>query len=538
MNFRIPFFLALTVVSGITQAQPQQQVRVALVIGAQNYTAVAPLRHALNDAQDMAAILRSKGFQVEALYDPRTKREIKDAITRYYNSMVDHSGAVGLIYYAGHGIQYHGDNYLIPVAADLQNPGDVEDQCIKLNSVMAVVESPNSLNIFLLDACRRNMFVSFSRDVQQGLSKVSAPQGSIVVFATQPGTIASDGTGRNGLFTSKIIKYIDEPELNIGDVFKKVKQDVFKESDKGQLPSVEDNSIGGDFYFGGTKTAISQPNEPVGSTSVPAVVTGPVVVYSPYDTIFSNRGKMAVNVREITDDAVKYSLPGEDLMNSIFRVNVYRIRLKSGRVQEFNEMHSFAVIKNGEDWEKVTVVQLEGELKGLIKLEEISTKATGTTAFASPASVMERAVRKLKINAAMLGGNIIFMIDQKSKGASTNRGLMMSGVAKTVVSGIIYTNQRPAFDDFKKIVEKKSEFQYVTRQYLGESSADLGTESRLSQQTVSLTNVRIVNGNIVLKTNIKGDEATEFTVTYFDDAMIVLMSRDKSKIYNDVLKRQ
>jgi hypothetical protein len=537
MNFRILFFLALVGSSAIAQVQPQ--VRIALVIGAQNYTSVAPLRHALNDAQDMAAILRAKGFRVEALYDPRTKKEIKDAVTRYYNAMVDHSGAVGLIYYAGHGIQYHGDNYLIPVGADLQNPGDVEDQGVKLNSVMAVVESPNSLNIFLLDACRKNMFASFSRDVQQGLSKVSAPQGSIVVFATQPGTVASDGTGRNGLFTSKIIKYINEPDLNIGDVFKKVKQDVFKESEKAQLPSVEDNSIGGDFFFGssdGSTGVKVQSGEPARSEAVPAAVLTPIVIVSPYDTIFSNRGKMAVNIREITDDAVKYSFPGEDLTNSIFKNNIYRIRLKSGRIQEFNEIHAFAVIKSGEDWEKVTITQLEGELKGLFKLEEISTKATGTTAFANASSVRERAVRKLKIQGAMLGANTIFMTDHKSTG-TPGGGLFASGAAKTVVSGIAYASQRPDFNDFMKIVDKKKEYAYVARQFLGESSADLGTESRLAPSMVSLSEIRNVNGFIVLKANIRGEESTEFRVTYFDDTRIVLMSRDKSKIYNDILQR-
>lgn len=228
----------------------QQEKRIALVIGVQNYVNVPPLRHSLNDASAMAKTLESKGFRVESLYDPKTKNEIKEAITRYYNIMRNQTGSVGIIYYAGHGTQFEGENYLIPAAATLQIPGDMEEQCVKMNSFLSVLNSSNNnLNIFLVDACRTNAFPSFSRDVVKGLGAVEPPKGSIVVFATQPGTLASDGTGKNGLFTSKLLKYINEPNLNIDEVFRKVKQEVNAESQGKQLPSVVDNSIGGDFYF-------------------------------------------------------------------------------------------------------------------------------------------------------------------------------------------------------------------------------------------------------------------------------------------------
>lgn len=221
----------------------------ALVIGVQNYSHIPALRHSLNDATDVSNSLKAKGFKVESLYDPQTKKEIRDAIARYYTTMKDKTGAVGLIYYAGHGMQNEGENYIIPATADLKVPGDLEEQCVKMNTLMSVLNSSSNLNILLLDACRTNSLPSFSRDVAQGLTKVEAPQGSIVLFATQPGKVASDGSGRNGLFTSKLLKYIDEPGLNIGEVARKVKQEVFAESGNKQLPSLEDNSIGGEFYF-------------------------------------------------------------------------------------------------------------------------------------------------------------------------------------------------------------------------------------------------------------------------------------------------
>ena len=122
----------------------QQEKRIALVIGVQNYVNVPPLRHSLNDASDMAKTLESKGFRVEALYDPKTKNEIKEAVSRYYNTMRNQTGAVGIIYYAGHGTQYEGENYLIPAAANLQIPGDMEDQCVKMNSFLSVLNSSNN----------------------------------------------------------------------------------------------------------------------------------------------------------------------------------------------------------------------------------------------------------------------------------------------------------------------------------------------------------------------------------------------------------
>ncbi|HCW06040.1 MAG TPA: hypothetical protein DGG95_01600 [Cytophagales bacterium] len=225
-----------------------QQKRVALVIGAQNYTSLPPLRNSLADALDLSASLKSKGFVVETLLDPKSKNEIKEAIIRYSNAMQDVVGGVGVIFYAGHGMQFEGNNYIIPTSAKLEMSSDLDDQCLKMNAVMSVLNaSKKSLNILLLDACRS--MPSFTRAAEQGWAKENAPRGSIIVFATEAGKVASDGHAKNGLFTSKLLKEINEPGLNITDVLKRVKQGVFTESGEKQLPTVEDNTVGGDFYF-------------------------------------------------------------------------------------------------------------------------------------------------------------------------------------------------------------------------------------------------------------------------------------------------
>jgi uncharacterized protein (TIGR02145 family) len=245
----VTHILLLTLFEIKSVAQTNQQ-RIALVIGAQNYKSVPPLRHSLNDARDLSTILKTKGFNVITVLDPPTKKEIKDGITQYFRLMQSLDDGVGFIFYAGHGMQNDGDNYLIPINANLQNPGDLDDQCVKLNYIMSTLRSATkSLNIVVLDACRTG-FNSFSRDATiSGLTKVEAPRGSIVIFAAEPGKTASDGTGRNGMLTATLLKHINDNNINANEVFRRVKNDVFKQSNETQLPMLEDASTGGDFYF-------------------------------------------------------------------------------------------------------------------------------------------------------------------------------------------------------------------------------------------------------------------------------------------------
>ncbi len=235
-----------------------QQAKYALVIGVQNYSSIKQLRHSLNDANDIASVLESRGFKVDLLRDPKTNTEIKAAIRRYFNTVT--KGTVGIIYYSGHATVHDGNNYLIPANAQVETPADLDDQCVKMDYVMNSLNTNDNLNILILDACRTNDIKGVTKGITDGLVSVDPPQGSIVLFAAQPGHTASDGTGRNGLFTSKLLRYINEPNLDISAILKKVKQDVHVESNGTQLPSYVDNSLGGDFYFNRITTQlITQP---------------------------------------------------------------------------------------------------------------------------------------------------------------------------------------------------------------------------------------------------------------------------------------
>jgi hypothetical protein len=249
------------VVEGFGQQDTKE--RFALVIGIKSYNYVAPLQNTVNDANDMARALQAKGFHVIKLIDPRTKRELQDGVVKYFKLLESNPRSAGLIFYSGHGMQVDGSNYLIPSDANPKIKADLEDQCLNMDYVMRAIEQAgNPLNIFILDACRNNPFKGFYRSAEQGLNMVATPKGSYIVYATKPGSVASDGTSGNGLFTSKLLKYINSGNLNIEQVFKKVALEVSKESGDRQRPWIASDYTG-DFYF---ETGISNATAVLPST--------------------------------------------------------------------------------------------------------------------------------------------------------------------------------------------------------------------------------------------------------------------------------
>ncbi|MGH9939188.1 MAG: caspase family protein, partial [Blastocatellia bacterium] len=179
-------------------ANPTTEPRVALVIGNGAYQD-APLLNPVNDASDMAAALKKVGFDVIAGQN-RTQGAMLRDIDEFGRRLK--RGGVGLFYFAGHGMQVRGENYLIPVGVKIQKELDVEVEAIKLSRVLnEMEEAHNRLNILILDACRNNPFARSFRSGANGLGQVAAPAGTLIAYATNPGSTASDGPGRNGLYT-------------------------------------------------------------------------------------------------------------------------------------------------------------------------------------------------------------------------------------------------------------------------------------------------------------------------------------------------
>jgi hypothetical protein len=220
--------------------------RLALVIGNSDYP-FAPLRNSVNDARDFAAALRDSGFDVTVLENARL-RDTRNAL-RDFGDRLKAQGGVGLFYYAGHGMQVKGRNYLIPVAAQIEREDEVEFESLDANQVLEKLDSAgNRFNIVILDACRNNPFARSFRSSTQGLAQMDAPAGAVVAFATSPGSVASDGAGRNGLYTQYLIENVQRPGLKIEEVFKQVRASVRRDSNGQQTPW-ESTSLEGDFYF-------------------------------------------------------------------------------------------------------------------------------------------------------------------------------------------------------------------------------------------------------------------------------------------------
>jgi Caspase domain len=233
--------------------------RIALVIGNGAYTKAPPLKNPPNDARDMAATLRTLGFDVTSGINTN-QRDMKRLIREFGQKLKN--GGSGLFYYAGHGVQSKGRNYLVPVDADIQSEAEVEDSGVDASLVLNYMDdAQNGLNIVILDACRNNPFARSFRSASEGLAQVDAPTGTLIAYATAPGRVASDGTGQNGLYTSELLKQMRVPGLSATEMFMRVRAEVMKQTGNKQVPW-EASSLVGSFYFSGSKND--------GTTALPA----------------------------------------------------------------------------------------------------------------------------------------------------------------------------------------------------------------------------------------------------------------------------
>lgn len=244
--------------AGVRPTQTTEK-RLALVIGNGAYQNTTQLTNPQNDATDMKAVLESLGFEVIYGVNLKTKAEMRAKINEFGQKLTN--GGVGLFFYAGHGVQVDGKNYLIPTNADINNEAEVDLEGVDVNYVLgAMSTAKNRLNIVILDACRDNPFKRNWRSVgSDGLAQIKAPSGTLIAYATQPGNTASDGTTRNGLYTSQLLLEMKKPNVPIETVFKRVAENVSNLSGDKQEPWVS-FSIKGDFYFVGTTSTNGNAN--------------------------------------------------------------------------------------------------------------------------------------------------------------------------------------------------------------------------------------------------------------------------------------
>ncbi len=225
----------------------EQTKRTALIIGNSHYE-IGELRNPQHDAQDIAHTLKQQGFAVTLQLDS-TQEQMEKAISDFGRTL--YQGGVGLFYYAGHGVQVDGENYLIPVGTFIESESDVRYKAVNVGQILGKMgEARNGLNIVILDACRDNPFSSGFRSSTRGLAVVGSvtAKGTLIAYATSPGKVASDGETRNGLYTKHLLKNIQTPGLPVEQVFKRVLQGVEQETNGKQSPWTS-SSFSGDFYF-------------------------------------------------------------------------------------------------------------------------------------------------------------------------------------------------------------------------------------------------------------------------------------------------
>ena len=243
----VPSAVAPALAPAITMANPGP--RVALVIGNGNYRHATRLTNPVNDATDISAALRKLGFQVVEGLD-LDKRGIEDKLREFGRKLA--GARLALFFYAGHGMQVAGKNYIVPIDARLEQPGDLRLDTIDLSDVLAQMESEPRVNLIFLDACRDNPLArSFasrlgarSGSVSQGLAMVQSAIGTMIAYATQPDAVALDGEGRNSPFTTALLKHIATPGLDISSVMRRVRADVISATSQRQVPWDHSSLVG------------------------------------------------------------------------------------------------------------------------------------------------------------------------------------------------------------------------------------------------------------------------------------------------------
>ena len=253
--------------------------RVALIIGNGAYQE-APLKNPVNDARAVDGVLREFGFTVTRL-ENLDYRHMTEAVRAFRNQLAAGRGT-GIFFFAGHGVSLGGKNYLLPVGELFESEGDVEFRAMEAGYVLRAMEEAGArVSILMLDACRNNPFgdKSFNRGGARGLAIMEPPHGSLVAFATAPGSVAADGDGANGLYTRELVRTIrEQPGVEVEQLLKTVGARVLQASGGKQVP-YRSSSLTGSFYFGAVgPSSVAGAGTP---TAPPLAELQPVAAYAP-----------------------------------------------------------------------------------------------------------------------------------------------------------------------------------------------------------------------------------------------------------------
>ncbi len=256
--------------------------------------------------------------------------------------------------------------------------------------------------------------------------------------------------------------------------------------------------------------------------------------FAQMDTVVVNNEKIACTVKEITPDAIKYTFPGEDVINSVYKNTVQKIIFKSGRVQTFAESTSYKSISSVMEYDNVSITSVESEVRGLYKLGDVSSKAKGTTVYSNQEKVKDRAYRKIKIQAAMFGANIVYLSNQRTEGNKYGSYYTSGSTAETNLTGIAYSNTLPDYDKFKKLVGTKTNFSAMQIYKLGASDSDVSQDA--VNKSFTINNVINDNGIVFIEGLLQGEKnINRFQLANFTENSFSIAYKDKGTAYNVVV---
>ena len=261
--------------------EPKKETRVALIVGNSDYKS-APLENPANDASDLANALEKKGFKV-LVRENVGERGLKEAVDTFAKHL--QKGGIGLFFFAGHGIQVKDQNFLMPVDIGFDSEADIAFKGVSAEYVLSrMAEAGNRVNIVILDACRNNPFQQ-AKKTSKGLGVMNvgrAEVGTFIAYATSPGSVAADGTGRNGLYTRSLLRALESQDSDIDKVFGRVRTGVVQETAGAQVPWTSSSMVGS-FYFDAAEDRVAQRSTPLAPVADTSAAVSSIAANKPYD---------------------------------------------------------------------------------------------------------------------------------------------------------------------------------------------------------------------------------------------------------------
>lgn len=348
--------VCLVTLLSASDAAVQAAGRAALVIGNGEYLYSKSLTNPINDANDMADLLEVLGFKVIKLINGDFGK-IRSAV-RSFNTLVEKSD-IGLIYYAGHGMELGGDNWLIPVDAELRTDLDLTGEAINLKMILQSVSRARELGLVILDSCRDNPFAAkmvrskMTRSVDRGLARLEPTPNVLVAYAAKDGTTATDGDGRNSPYTAALLKYMPTRGLEVSFIFRKVRDDVMTATNKKQQPFVYGSLSSKAIYFNEPPVAaappVVEPAPPPAPAPVAPPAPAPVAAPAPPPAPPVNRVEQTVwaAIRESSDEKLFDSFLAQFPASS--HVSEAKGRLEALRSGSECDQLSASILRGGRD---------------------------------------------------------------------------------------------------------------------------------------------------------------------------------------------